>query len=178
MYNNLGGYLSTLQATRMIFWCFFGVLQIRCRRPFCHKRSSSSSVIISAFFAPFPSLWSLFISVSSEDLNSARVASLNMSICAFPLHRKCRMSPAVMWCRVFGRYSLPSFFLTSRINLVSQWFKLWSDRESMLPICSLLILHRLVLHCSQRFTQYLISWRVLFGIPSSRCVWTCMSVLG
>ena len=70
-----------------------------------------------------------------------------------------------MWCKEFGGYSHPFFFLASSTNLVNQWSSsewLSSDRGA---ISDFVVLMRCSLHDSQTLTQYLVSFCVLNGTP-------------
>ena len=111
------------------------------RMPFCHKISSSSKVIDSAFqwTAPIPADCKRFISASNTIRNCEKPESLKISIWGIPFVRKYLIMLQQMWWSVFGTNKFPSFFFTSKTNAHSQC---WSS--SAVILCSKLL--RLSLH--------------------------------
>ena len=133
--------------------------------PFCHKISSSCMVSGSAcfFLVPFLVACRRFISASSERWKSANSGSLKKSIVGWPFHRKWRIMPQQMWCRLSGVNSEPSFLRNSRMKYESHCCNSVGCSSVSCGMETAKLLCLCWHHSSHSLTQYWVSCCVFLG---------------
>ena len=115
-----------------------------------------------------------FISASRLERKDENSPSLKMSMSVF-VHLRWCITPHTIWCTMFGGYSVPSVFLISRTNLVSQHASVaysMSSSDGTADPCAFLF----VLHASHTLTQYSVSCLVFFGTACKRASTTSLLI--
>lgn len=108
------------------------------------SKSSSASIKISACFRCLGFGATSFL--HSVIVGSGRIQYHREKFkSALQFHLRCYITSSVMWCRVFGVYTLPSLFLVSRMNQVIQCCIWLSGISHKLPITSPVTSYRCLL---------------------------------